>query len=201
MKAISRFILVAGLFFAFGSLNAQKFKMGVQAGTNLAVQSPIGDYYSNEDIRAGLHAGIFGNLSLNESIYLQAEINYDQKGSKTSNVTNKYDYISVPVLFNYSLGKSWKTPLKFNLYAGPYAAFLTNAESKLSSNEISETLDMKDNTENSEFGVITGVGLRYPIKESNLLFNIRLGLGLNSFNKNDADPKNKYIGLSLGYEF
>jgi hypothetical protein len=60
---------------------------------------------------------------------------------------------------------------------------------------------MKDNTENTELGAIMGFGLRYPVKESNILFNVRLGLGLTSFDKNDADPKNKYIGLSLGYEF
>ena len=201
MKTISRITLTLGLILTLGSLSAQDFKFGIQAGTNLAVQSPIGDYYNNEDIRAGLHAGVFGNYSFNESIYLQAELNYDQKGSQTKDATNKYDYVSVPVLFNYSLGKSWKTPLRFNIYAGPYASFLVNAETEFDTEELNETIDMKDNTENTEFGIITGFGLRYPVKESSLMFNIRLGLGLTSVDKIDADPKNKYIGLSLGYEF
>jgi len=201
MKKISRITLTLGLILTLGSLSAQDFKFGIQAGTNLAVQSPIGDYYNNEDIRAGLHAGIFSNYSFNKNIYLQAELNYDQKGSQTKDVISKYDYISVPILFNYSLGKSWKTPLKFNIYAGPYASFLVNAESEIDTDEINESVDMKNNSENTEFGVITGFGLRYPVNESNLLFNIRLGLGLSSFDKIEADPKNKYIGLSLGYEF
>jgi len=201
MKTINKITLTLGLILTLGSLSAQHVKFGIQAGTNLAVQSPIGDYYNNDEIRAGLHAGIFGNYHFNESLYLQAELNYDQKGSQTKDITNKYDYVSVPVLFNYSLGKSWKTPLRFNLYSGPYVSFLVNAESEIDTDEINETFDVKDNTENVEFGIITGFGLRYPVKESNLLFDIRLGLGLSSFDKNEADPKNKYIGLSLGYEF
>ncbi len=196
MKTINKITLTLGLVLAIGSLNAQNFKFGIQAGTNLAVQSPIGDYYNNEEIRAGLHAGFFGNYSMNDNIYLQAELNYDQKGSKADDATAKYDYISVPVLFNYSLGKSLKTPLRFNIYAGPYAAFLVSAKV-----EANSEIDMKDQTESTELGTIIGFGLRYPVKESNILFNIRLGLGLTSFDKNEADPKNKYIGLSLGYEF
>jgi hypothetical protein len=201
MKTMNRITLTLALILAFGSLTAQNFKFGIQAGTNLAVQSPIGDYYNNKDIRAGLHAGIFGNYSFSENVSLQAELNVDQKGSSTEVATNKYDYVSVPVLFNYSLGKSWKTPLHFNLYGGPYAAFLISAETEISTDEINETVDMKDNSENTELGAIIGFGVKYPVKESSLLFNIRLGLGLTSFDKNNADPKNKYIGLSLGYEF
>jgi outer membrane scaffolding protein for murein synthesis (MipA/OmpV family) len=201
MKTINKITLTLGLILIFGSLSAQDFKFGIQAGTNLAVQSPIGDYYNNEDIRAGLHAGVFGNYSFNENVSLQAELNYDQKGCQTKDITGKYDYLSVPVLFNYSLGKSWKTPLSFNIYAGPYASFLVNAKTEIDTEEISETIDMKDDTENTELGTIIGFGVKYPVKESSLLFNIRLGLGLTSFDKNDTDPKNKYIGLSLGYEF
>ena len=201
MKTMNRITLTLVLILAFGSLTAQNFNLGIKAGTNFAVQSPIADYYNNEDIRVGWHAGVFGNYSFNENLGLQAELNYDQKGSVTNDVTNKYDYLSVPVLFKYSLGKSWKTPLSFNIYAGPYASFLIKAETELDTEETSATIDMKDNTENAELGAIIGFGIKYPINESSLLFDVRLGLGLTSFDKNDTEPKNKYIGLSLGYEF
>jgi len=201
MKTINRITFTLVLLSAFWSLSAQDFRFGIQAGTNFAVQGPIGDYYNNDEIRVGLHAGVFGNYSFNESIYLQTELNYDQKGAKDGDYKINYDYLSVPVLFNYSLGKSWKTPLRFNIYTGPYAAFLLNAESKIDNGEINETLDLKDNTNNTEFGWITGFGMRYPINEQSILFNVRLGLGLSAFDKNDSEPKNKYIGVSLGYEF
>ena len=201
MKTISRITITLGLLSIFWVGNAQSFKFGIQAGTNFAVQSPIGDYYNNDEIRTGLHAGLFGNYSLNERIYLQTELNYDQKGARTGDFKIDYDYLSVPVLFNFSLGKSWKTPLRFNIYTGPYVAFLLNGESEIENSELNEITDLKDNTNTAEFGLITGFGIKYPINKQNIIFDIRLGLGLSPFDKNDNDPKNKYIGISLGYEF
>ena len=112
-------------------------------------------------------------------------------------MTAKYDYLSIPILFKYSLGKSDATALRFNINAGPYAAFLLNAEYESEGN----TIDMNDQTENFEAGAILGFGLKYPVANDHITLDLRMGLGLTSFDKNDSDPKNKYIGLSLGYEF
>lgn len=183
------------------SLQAQDLKYGVKIGSNFATQSNAGGLYDNEDINTGLHAGIFANLSLNERIKLQTEINYDQKGSAGKNITNSYNYLTVPVLAKFSLGKSNNTPLSFNVYAGPYAAFLLNAESEISLPENDATIDMKDQTENFEAGIIGGFGLAYPINDKNIFLDFRLGLGLNSFDKNNDDLRNKYFGVNLGFEF
>lgn len=179
------------------SVYAQDFHYGINAGTNFAVQSDIADYYNNENIRTGLHVGIFGNMPLSKSFLLQTEINYDQKGEKLDNVVSKYDYITVPVLVKYSLGKSDKTALKFNINAGPYAGFLVNAET-----EVEDVItDMKDDSEKVEFGGILGFGMKYPVANNSLTFDLRMGLGFTDFDKNNSDPSNKYIGISLGYEF
>jgi len=103
----------------------------------------------------------------------------------------------VPVLAKFSLGKSDLTKLKFNLNIGPYAGFLLGAEREIEG----VTTDLKDNTEDFEIGAIAGFGMKYPIANNNIVFDLRLGLGLNSFDKNDSDPSNKYIGITLGYEF
>jgi hypothetical protein len=181
--------------------NAQKLNYGIQAGTNFAVQSPIADYFNNEDIRTGVHAGIFSEYNFNTKWSLKAEINYDQLGSKNSTNTNKFDYLNVPFLLNYSLGKSDLTALSFDLYTGPYAGYLLKAENKTKTNETDLTTDLKDNTNNFTGGVILGFGLKYPVKENKIMFDVRLGLGLAPYDKNDYEPKNKYIGLSLGYQF
>jgi len=201
MKTIKKITLTIALISGIISLNAQNFKAGIQAGTNFSVQSQIGDYYNNSDIRTGLHAGIFGNYSLNESLYLQTEVMYDQKGSKSGLVRNNFDYLTVPLFINYSLGKSWKTPLRFNFYTGPYVGFLLNAESKTETGEINGKTDLKDVTNKTEYGLITGFGIKYPVNNQNILFDLRLGLGFSPYNKNNSEPKNKYIGVSLGYEF
>ena len=187
-------LLTVGVF-------AQDFHYGIKGGANLAVQSEIADYFNNGNIRTGLHAGVFGNMSLNNSFLLQTEVNYEQKGGKSENITSKYDYISVPVLLKYSLGKSDNTALKFNINVGPYAAFLLNAENNIDNEGIESTVDMKDNSEDFEFGIIAGFGLEYPIGANSLVFDLRLGLGLTAFDQNDSESNNKYVGISLGYQF
>jgi len=189
--ALAITLLISGVSFA------QNFHYGIKAGTNFAVQSEIADYFQNNNIRTGLSAGAFGNMDINNWLNLQAEVNYDQKGGKTETSTLKYDYLTVPVLAKFSLGKSDNTKLKFNINAGPYAGFLLNAETEIED----VTTDIKDNTEEFEFGVIAGFGIKYPIANNNIVLDLRMGLGLTSYDKIDTDPNNKYIGITLGYEF
>ena len=197
---ISTIALVLSLIVTTGVF-AQEYHYGAKAGINLAVQSEIADYFNNDNIRTGLNAGLFGNMTFENGFGLQTEINYEQKGGKSDNITSKYDYVSVPVLAKYSLGKSDKTSLKFNINAGPYASFLVNAENEIDADGIKSTIDMKDNTENVEFGIITGFGMEYPVGDNSLTFDVRLGLGLTAFDKNDSEPNNKYVGITLGYQF
>jgi len=191
-------LVIAIVLMATVSTYAQNFHYGFKAGANFAVQSEIASYFENSNIRTGLSAGVFSNYRVNNWLSLQAEANYDQKGEKSSDITNKYDYLTVPVLAKFSLGKSDKTALEFNLNLGPFAGFLLNAKSEIEGTEI----DVKDNTENLELGAIAGFGMKYPVTNTNnIIFDLRLGLGLTSFNKNDSDLRNKYVGVTLGYEF
>ncbi|NPD45402.1 MULTISPECIES: porin family protein [unclassified Lentimicrobium] len=189
-------VITLSLIVSLGAF-AQKAHYGVKAGANFAVQSEIADYANNNNIRTGLTVGVFGNYTLNDKVSFQAELNYDQKGGKTDDATLKYDYLSVPVLFKYSLGKSDKTALKFNVNLGPYAAFLLQSEVEISD----QTIDMKDQTEDFELGGILGFGMKYPVGKQNLVLDLRMGLGFTQFDKVDSTPNNKYIGLTLGYEF
>lgn len=174
-----------------------KYNFGVKGGVNFAVQSDIASYFENETIRTGLSVGAFVNRAINQNLDLQVELNYNQKGDKSSTTVLKYDYINIPVLLKYSLGKSDLLGLKININAGPYASFLLNAESTIDDVDT----DMSDSTEDFEFGMIAGLGFKYPVAKNNLVLDIRLGLGLTPYDKNDSDPNNKYFGITLGYEF
>jgi len=197
MKTLRKTLLIALTLTITTGVFSQKVHYGIKAGSNFAVQSEIADYFENNQIRVGLSAGVFGNYAINKTMQLQAEVNYDQKGAKSEDVTAKYDYISVPLLFKYSLGKSDHTALKFNVNLGPYAAFLLNSELELED----QTIDMADETENFEAGAILGFGMKYPVGNNHLLLDLRMGLGLTNFDKENEEPNNKYIGLTLGYEF
>jgi hypothetical protein len=181
--------------------NAQNLSYGIQAGSNFAVQSPIADYYNNADIHPGIHAGAFAKYAFGNKLSIQGELNYDQLGSDNSATKNHYDYLNIPVLLGYSFGKSDLTALTFDLYTGPYAGYLVKAESVTKTSETNQTIDLKENTNKFTSGVILGFGLRYPINNQKILLDFRLGLGLSPYDKNDYQPKNKYIGISLGYQF
>ena len=201
MRTLSRIFLSLLILSGTGLVNAQKFSFGVAAGSNFAVQSPIADYYYNENIRTGVHGGIFSRYLVNERISFLAELNYDQLGAKNQEIKNNFDYLNAPVLFNYSLGKSDLTPLTFDIYLGPYVGYLLKAESKTETPETSQTADLKESTNKITGGSLLGFGLRYPFGNQKLMFDIRLGLGLAPYEKTDYRPKNKYVRISLGYEF
>lgn len=195
MKSLKINTLVLSMILLMGlTTKAQEFHYGVKAGANFAVQSEIAYYYNNEDIRVGFQGGIFGNMSLAKNFSLQAEVNYEQKGGKSEEITSKYDYITVPVLAKYTIGEK---DLKFNFNLGPYVGYLVNAELESNNN----TTDVIDSSEDFEFGAIAGIGLSYPVANNNIVLDLRLGLGLSAYNQNDTKPNNKYVGLTLGYEF
>lgn len=191
-------ILSLSLFISIGA-QAQKFHYGLKAGTNFAVQSEIADYFNNSDIRTGLNVAAYGNYNFTDHISLQVELGYDQKGGKSEDVTAKYDYLSLPVLFKYSLGKSDQTAMKFHINLGPYAAYLLNAEYEMDGN----TVDIKDATKDFEAGAILGFGMKYPVANDHITLDLRLGLGLTNYSDVEGieESSNKYVGISLGYEF
>lgn len=201
MKNLKNVML--GLFIAVGTIgmNAQDLHFGAKVGSNFSVQSEVGDLYNNNKIRAGLNAGVFAKYQLNEKVFLQTELNFEQKGSNDENVKTNYDYLTIPLLVGYSMGESWNTPLSFNIYGGPYAGILLNAESVVEIDGVDETTDLNEQTNNAEVGFMGGFVVSYPINDKNLFLDFRAGLGLSPYEVDNSELKNKYIGLSLGLEF
>lgn len=200
MKKINLSMIVMALLVAFGlPAQAQKFHYGVKAGTNFAVQSGIAEYYDNSNIRTGLHAGLMGSYQLKDNMMLETEINYEQEGAHSKNLTKRFDYVSIPVLYDYSFGKTYHTNLRFHLYAGPYVSYLVNAKSVINNNGVETTTDVRPGSHKAEFGTAMGVGLIQPVGKHYLSMDIRLNLGLTHFAQNDNQSHNKMIGVYLGY--
>jgi long-subunit fatty acid transport protein len=201
MKKLQTSLVAMALLLAFAMpASAQKFHYGVKAGINMAVQSGIAEYYDNGNIRAGLTAGLVGNYHFNDNVMLQAELNYDQKGSHSSNITTNYDYVSVPVLFDYSFGHTYHTKMSIHLNIGPYVAFLTNAKKMETIDGVSHTTDLMGTSHKAEVGALLGVGFRQPVGKHFLFWDVRLNIGLSHFDKNDSQSRNKMISVTMGYE-
>ena len=203
MKKILRKVMLSFMVvLATISLNAQNLQYGVKVGKNISVQSEVGDLYNNDDFRNGLHTGVFGKYQLNDKVYLQSEINYDQKGSSDENTVNKFDYLTIPVLVGYSLGESRNSALKFNIYGGPYAGILINAESKTDIEGVSKTTDLTDQTNNAEVGLMGGFIVKYPFDNKSIFLDLRFGLSLSPYGTNDyKPPKSRPKGpVNLGFK-
>jgi outer membrane protein with beta-barrel domain len=202
MKSIvNKVITVLIVVLTVVSLNAQDFKYGVKAGANFSAQSELGDIFDNNEIRTGFNAGVYGNYSLNKRFSLQSELNYEQKGSDNDEAISKLDYLTIPVLANYSLGETRNSALNFSVYAGPYAGILLNSEMESDVEGITQDVDIDDQTENAEFGMVGGFIMKYPINEQSIFLDVRFALGLTSYDKNNSDLRNKTVGINLGFEF
>jgi long-subunit fatty acid transport protein len=201
MKKFQVSIIALAMLLAFAMpASAQKFHYGVKAGLNMAVQSGVAEYYDNSNIRLGLTAGLVGNYHFNDNMMLQAELNYDQKGSHSTNVDTKYDYISIPVLFDYSFGHTYHTKMSVHLNAGPYVAFLANAKKTEKIDGVNQTTDLMSASHKAEVGALFGVGFRQPVGKHFLFWDVRLSVGLTHFDKTDTQSMNKMIGVTMGYE-
>ncbi len=201
MKKIQASLVALALLLAFAMpASAQKFHYGIKAGLNGAVQSGIADYYDNGNIRYGLTAGLVGNYHFNDNMMLQAELDYDQKGTHASNIDTQYDYVSIPVLFDYSFGHTYHTRLSIHLNAGPYVAFLANAKRTEKIDGVDNTTDLMSASHKAEVGALLGVGFRQPVGKHFLFWDVRLTVGISHFDKADSQSRNKMIGVTMGYE-
>lgn len=108
-------------------LNAQQFHGGLTAG--LVGSQVAGDTYSGFK-KAGIYAGGFVSLDVSDRSALQMELTYFQKGSRENPTEkNNYDfylfradYIELPVLYQYKLGKDRNLIIE----AGPSVGFVIN---------------------------------------------------------------------------
>ena len=200
MKKIQAVFLALALAIAFASpASAQNFHYGVKAGTNLAVQSGIAEYYDNNNIRIGMNAGLVGDYHFKNNMMLQAELDYDQKGSHSSQVDTRYNYVSIPVLFDYSFGHADHSKLSFHLNIGPYVAFLTKAKKMETIKGVKYTTNLFDASHKAVFGGLIGFGFRQPVGNHSLFWDIRLTIGITHFDKADSESRNKMISVSMGY--
>jgi hypothetical protein len=186
-------LIVAFLFIAQASMAQLSF--GAKAGVNI---SKIDGKSFKDEFSYGYSLGGFANIGLGGKLGIQPELLFNQYQSKVdtafaniyqnafadANSGNvKLNYLSVPVLLTYKLGKI------LSLQAGPQFSILMNKDKNLLQNG-------KDAFDHGDLSVLGGAQL----KISKVLITGRYGVGVN--NINDIDNKDKWksqaIQLSLG---
>jgi hypothetical protein len=182
---------------------------GIKVGLNMAKFT--GSDAKDVTMRTGLAAGVFITYSLSDLIAIQPEVYYAMKGTKgkyfyppsgpTVDVTEKFDYIEIPVLFKVQLAGG--TSFKPSFYAGPELGILLSAKVKGEANGVSVENDVKSETKSTDFGLIGGVGADYLMGSGKLTFDIRYDIGLAKVIDSSPAPKvyNSAITILVGYGF
>ena len=191
-KTILSLALLAGLTTA---ANAQTTRFGVKAGVNYTTFS--GDNVEFAKYKFGAVGGLAANFGLSESLSIQTELLYAQKGAeiKDSNYKFKLNYIELPIMFRYTLADG-KGPF---LQAGPQVGYL--AKVKLSDGDGNEEKLDNDAYQKLALGYVAAVGYQL---ESGLSIEGRFNGDINSVGKDDGandQNRNRVFSVQLGYMF
>lgn len=180
-------ILLLAVFTVLGvaNVNAQKIKLGVKGGINLA--SVSGDNTKDIGSVTAFNFGVLSEVPISEKFSFQPELMYSGQGYSFNDNTIALNYLNIPLMGKYYVTKG------LSVEAGPQIGFLLAAKN--------EKTDVKDSFKTVDFGVNLGLGYKL---ENGLNFGVRYNLGLtdinnvaNSSNKN----KNGVFQLSVGYFF
>jgi opacity protein-like surface antigen len=213
MKNITLTIVTAVVLLFSGALhtaNAQNpVSFGLKGGINIANLS--GDEFEDFDTRTGLTVGAVLDINIPMlPIGIESGIYYTQKGVSFSESIDffgemmdfkgklKLDYIEVPVLAKISLGPPG--PLSPHLLVGPYVGFNLNAEFDISSNGESESEDISDDINSTDFGFLAGVGVDFNLGLTKLNIQARYTFGLNDIS-DDIDSRHRVLSLVAGITF
>jgi hypothetical protein len=197
MKRIT-WVLFLVLPFAL-SVNAQnsefsKFSLGIKAGVNISNMKVSGQGISV--ISSSLTrfvGGIYGEYKFSNMLGIQPELIYNGLGAKSSGTKDQFAYLSIPVLFKYSIPN-----IGLALYAGPQISLLLSAKEKIDS--ISTSADIKNQMKNSEISGVIGVDYTF---NSGVSISARYQLGFSNVVKDipsGYSMKNNAFGITVGYK-
>ena len=199
----------------------------IRAGVNLASMSASATEENYQDYKKqsvlGYQIGVAVPINITNSIAIQPEIMWIQKGGKsdyTLNNSNKviinrtYNYVEVPVSLKLSLGNTTGDGVGFYVLGGPYVGLALNGNIKRETTiaGVTSTSEAKvdySNDSNQEKRVDWGANLGVGLSLGRIYVDARYNLGINNLldgdatNTNDDNPyqRNRGLGLTLGLKF
>ncbi|MES2574201.1 MAG: porin family protein [Bacteroidota bacterium] len=147
-------------------------QFGVKGGVNFS--NIYSEDVDDNNVLTSFNAGVYATFPVGDILSIQPEVLYSRKGAKltydnafvTGETEFKLNYIEVPVLFKVNITEN------LNVHAGPYFAYLVDAQVK---NE-SDGGDFEDNYDNDDFnkfdvGISGGIGLEFSFIEIGARYN------------------------------
>lgn len=208
-------VLLSGIFsLTLLIANAQYTKtsnsgFGVKGGANFT-NLITGDVNDN-NLLTSFNVGVFALLPITGFIAFQPELNFSRKGAELvydnifaeGTAEFRLNYLEVPLLLKVNPTKN------FNIHAGPYAAYLINAQVK--NKTTGGTFDFEDNFDSKDFnrldyGLFLGVGFDF----SSIGIGARYNYGLANIGKERSiggvsyvfpDSKNSALNIYGSFKF
>ncbi len=213
MKKITLSVIFAGLLLITGlpaTSQAQlPISFGIKGGVNIANLSL--DDIDENDPRTGFTVGAVLDIGIPMfPVGIETGLYYSQQGTTLeftetfegvtieTDATTKLDYLTIPVLAKVNFGPPG--PFSPHILAGPYAAFVLNAEQESSFMGETETVDIKDDVESLDFGLTLGLGADFNLMVTTISVQGRYSFGLTDVFE-DTGSKNRVISLVAGFTF
>jgi hypothetical protein len=190
------------------TIYAQPPGFGLKAGINFSNFG--GDDAGTWDSRTGFSFGGFLVSSFSDMFYIQPELLFTPKGASTTSTfelgdrvtrTLKFSYLEIPILGKLviPLRDSNFQPM---VYAGPYMAFKVSSKLHIESDN-SETEEISyDDARTTDFGLVFGGGVGFPVRENIIGLEVRYNLGLTSFDDSDDNfsIKHNVVMVMLSFQ-
>ncbi|MGQ7946854.1 porin family protein [Flavobacterium sp. WC2509] len=182
MKLLSAIALIGLSNTIHAQTDSSTIQFGVKGGVNFS--NIYNEEVDDNNVLTSFNAGIYASFPITDLIAIQPEILYSQKGAElkydnafaTGEAKFKLNYIEVPVLVKFNLTEN------LNIHAGPYVAYLVDAQVK--NNSEGGSFNFEDNYNNDDFnkfdaGLSGGIGLEF----NSVGFGARYNYGLSKIGK------------------
>lgn len=208
MKTKQLIALMIGFCLTITSVYSQSAKslVGIKGGYNAS--NLYIDDVNDRNPRNGFHVGLFYQAPISKNLYFGPEILFSTKGV-TANYNNfnglftgentfKLNYIDVPLVLTYKLGKV------VDLQVGGYGGYLLSASNSITSASSLYSFEFdKSNFNDFDYGVLAGINIYF----GKVFIGTRYNHGLGKVASTDmakgilGDSKNSYGQVSLGFSF
>jgi len=181
-----------------------QFDWGVKLGANASTQSELGNICDDNNLKAGLNAGIFARYYFNDWIAVKSGLEYQGKGKscdlkdENTKLTTNLNYLVLPLKAEFSASEraGFKNGQRLFFATGPNFGYLLN--SKETRNDI--TTDLED-LNNFDFGWSFELGFEFPVFKVNALqVSLNYDMGVSDVAKS-IDVQNKTASLNFGFLF
>lgn len=166
-------------------------KFGVKGGLNYSTFNNTDDV----EYKPGFVVGAFVDIPIPATpVSVQPEVLYATYGTniKDTDASINISYLQIPVLLKFGFPTPAASP---NVFFGPYMGFKMKSEIK--NDDIS--FNLEDETEDTDFGVVVGVG----VDITKIRVALRYTAGLTNVAKSgfNDDSKNGALALTVGISF